>query len=175
MGPSVRRAGEADASAIASIHVRAWQAAYRGIVPDAYLDGLSIEDFAERHRGRIRVPQPGVEVWVADADGTVAGFAVLGPARGPIGGEGEGEVYAIYVDPGRVRRGIGRVLLEHAARRFRDGGNRLATLWVLRDNDSGRAFYEGMGWRRDGATQEFELPNFGGATLSEVRYVRALE
>jgi hypothetical protein len=39
----VRRARVGDERAIADVHVRTWQAAYRGQVPDAFLDGLSIE------------------------------------------------------------------------------------------------------------------------------------
>jgi hypothetical protein len=40
---AVRPATPDDADAIASVHVRSWQAAYRGIVPDAMLDALSIQ------------------------------------------------------------------------------------------------------------------------------------
>jgi hypothetical protein len=39
----VREASVNDAAAIADLHVRAWQMAYRGIVPDAILDGMSID------------------------------------------------------------------------------------------------------------------------------------
>ncbi len=174
MSPVVRRASEDDARAIASIHVRGWQSAYPGIVPDAYLDALSADNYAERHRGRIRLPQSGVEAWVAESDGAVAGFAILGPARPPLDEPPAGEVYAIYVDPGRLRRGIGRLLLDHAVEAFRRQGLGLATLWVLRENAPGRRFYEAMGWRADGSTQRFELPGFGGVSLPEVRYVRDL-
>ena len=40
----MRRAVEGDAAAIAAVHVRAWQVAYRGIVADAILDGLTVPD-----------------------------------------------------------------------------------------------------------------------------------
>ena len=36
------RAGDVDE--IGRVHVRAWQAAYRGVMPDEYLDGLEIGD-----------------------------------------------------------------------------------------------------------------------------------
>lgn len=32
-----------DANAVATVHVRSWQSAYRGLIPDAYLDALSVE------------------------------------------------------------------------------------------------------------------------------------
>ena len=41
---SIRAAVGDDAPAIADVHVRAWQAAYRGIIEDEYLDGLSVDE-----------------------------------------------------------------------------------------------------------------------------------
>ena len=40
---TVRLATAADVPAMGRLHVRAWQAAYRGHVPDDYLDGLRAE------------------------------------------------------------------------------------------------------------------------------------
>jgi hypothetical protein len=37
----LREAVCADAAGIARVHVASWQTTYRGIVPDAYLDGLT--------------------------------------------------------------------------------------------------------------------------------------
>ena len=51
---SVRAATPADAAAIAGVHVRSWQAAYRGIVPDEVLDGLSLPDREQRWRSILR-------------------------------------------------------------------------------------------------------------------------
>ncbi len=45
----LRPAEPADAMAVARVHVRSWQAAYRGLLPDAYLDGLRPEDRAARY------------------------------------------------------------------------------------------------------------------------------
>ncbi len=46
--PVVRRAKASDAAAIAALQVRSWQAAYRGIVPDAFLDDLTEDAWRER-------------------------------------------------------------------------------------------------------------------------------
>ena len=43
----LRRATVDDAPAIAGVHVRTWQAAYRGLMPQALLDSLTFE----RRRG----------------------------------------------------------------------------------------------------------------------------
>jgi hypothetical protein len=46
---SVRTATAGDAMEVAKVHVRSWQAAYRGLVPDSYLDALRPEDRAARY------------------------------------------------------------------------------------------------------------------------------
>lgn len=38
----VRTARPTDAAAMGALVVRAWQAAYRGLMPDDYLDGLTV-------------------------------------------------------------------------------------------------------------------------------------
>ena len=43
----VRRAVPEDAAPTVAVHVRAWQVAYRGLMPDQVLDGLSV---AQRER-----------------------------------------------------------------------------------------------------------------------------
>ena len=48
---------------------------------------------------------------------------------------------------------MGRSLVEGAATELARRGFTAATLWSLRDNDRATAFYEGMGFERDGATQ----------------------
>src|SRR3954451_25008746 len=45
--PAIRRAVPSDAPALAAVHVRAWQAAYRGMMSDDLLDAL---DVGERER-----------------------------------------------------------------------------------------------------------------------------
>jgi len=43
MRVTIRQATVEDAAIISFIGVTSWQAAYRGIVPDSYLDSLSVE------------------------------------------------------------------------------------------------------------------------------------
>lgn len=44
MKTTIRLAQVQDAADLGSIHVRAWQKAYRGLLPQKYLDGLSISE-----------------------------------------------------------------------------------------------------------------------------------
>ena len=52
----VRAATPDDARGIAEVHVAGWRWAYRGQMPDALLDSLSVEDRAEKRRVWIEKP-----------------------------------------------------------------------------------------------------------------------
>jgi hypothetical protein len=45
----LRAARPADAPLVADVHVRAWQVAYRGLLPEEYLDRIRPEDRASRY------------------------------------------------------------------------------------------------------------------------------
>ena len=146
----IREAVPADARAMAEIHVRSWQAAYRGQLTDDYLDGLSVEDRLEQHRRTLREPPAEWRTWVAQDGEHVAGFAVTGPSQDADATERTGEVYAIYLEPDRVGTGAGRALFERAVGDLRERGFDAATLWVLETNERARRFYEVAGWTHDG-------------------------
>jgi GNAT superfamily N-acetyltransferase len=167
--PTLRDADPDDALAIARVHVRAWQAAYRGLIDAEFLDRLRPEDRAARYR--LGDPDPAApHTLLAEAGGEVWGFATTGACRDS-DAAGSGELYALYVDPERWRTGTGRLLLEAATERFRAEGFQQAVLWVLRGNDAAEGFYEAAGWRRDGAERE-EQPY--GVVSNVVRMRRSL-
>ena len=160
-----------DADDVASIHVRSWRAAYRGLIDQEVLDGLSIPDRAVSWRGFIATPLPtGLGILVAVRDGTILGWASFGSGRDD-DGAADGEVYGIYADPDAWSTGVGRALLEAVEQRIADAGHTRAYLWVLDGNDRADAFYARQGWELDGATKVDERPNL---TLKEHRRVKAL-
>jgi ribosomal protein S18 acetylase RimI-like enzyme len=148
----IREAETRDAEAIAGVHVRAWQGAYRGQLTDDYLDGLSAEERLPTTRAMIEQGSPELRVWVAEEDGAVAGFAVTGPSEDADADPKTAELYAIYLEPERVGTGFGLELFRHAMRDLRSRGFTAATLWVLETNDRARRFYETAGWTPDGTS-----------------------
>ena len=64
----VRHANESDASAIARVRAESWRAAYRGIVPDAFLDGMDVGGWAEVYRRLLGNPPGKMASFVAEAD-----------------------------------------------------------------------------------------------------------
>ena len=159
----VRRAVVGDADAIGSVHVRAWQAAYRGQMSDGFLDGMSIADGRRRWRTTLSEPTPDRVVVVVEdpVDGHVCGFAALGAA----------EVMAINLEPEAWGRGLGSALLAGALDALREHEVPEVHLWVLEANARARRFYERAGWSADGGVKDGD---FGGRTLREVRYRRGL-
>jgi ribosomal protein S18 acetylase RimI-like enzyme len=163
---TVRRATVADAPAMGRLVVRAWQAAYRGHMPDDYLDGLRAEDRAAYWQSVLRRENLQGAVLVAERSGEVVGFAALGPARDL---EGAGELYAINVDPDHWGTGAGRALLAAAEAELARQGFAEAVLWVLPGNARARRFYETAGWMADGIERRSEA---FGVSFAEVRYRR---
>ena len=152
MGADVRRAVPADAAAIARIHVRAWQVAYRGLVPDDVLDGLSVEQWEIGWLKMISDTESSPITFVAERDGHVVGFvAHAAPSRDEDAHGRTAEVGAIYVDPGAWRSGVGSALMDAALDELRNGSWSELTLWVLAENAGARAFYAHYGFQPDGA------------------------
>ncbi|MFF1543346.1 GNAT family N-acetyltransferase [Streptomyces sp. NPDC058291] len=157
----------ADVERVSEIRVRGWQRAYRGLMPRSYLDALSVaEDAANRRAG---FGQGGADVvnLVAERAGTVVGWAALGACRDSEVRTAEAELYALYVAVEHIGTGVGRVLLDAAARRAEALGHPVMRLWVLRDNVPARRFYERAGLPADGAETSFEV---AGVAVPEVRH-----
>lgn len=173
----VRLALPDDAPAIAAVHARTWQVAYRGHLPDAFLDDLTPATrlpFWERMLSAMAAPWA---TFVAEDGGGVVGFCSVGPSRVARTPDAEpayaqtGEVYSIYVLPGHQGKGGGRLLLDRACDAMRDAGFVDAILWVLAGNAPAIAFYERMGWWEDGQARQETI---AGVTIDERRYRRFL-
>ena len=168
--PVVRRAAPADAPVLARIRVASWRATYAGIVPAEVLAGLRPEPIEARMSHRISEPgELGMLVVEAPGEGVV-GYASVGPSRDDLA-PGVGEVYAIYLAPGALGRGLGRALMERALADLVAAGYHAAVLWVLTANHPARRFYEHEGFALDGAVK---MADFDGALTEEVRYRRSL-
>lgn len=159
-----RHATSADSRRIAEIQVEGWKAAYRGIIPDNYLDSMEPERRQSFWDQQVR--DGCGEMFVAAVGSEVTGFCHLIPSRDD-DGAGVAEIAAIYVDPTAWRHGCGRSLCEAALASAIQINSPWVTLWVLVENALGRRFYEAMGFSPDGATKSEDRPGF---TLEEVRY-----
>ncbi len=143
---NVRRARPGDAEAIARIWFDAWQRSYKGLVPDAVLEALSVEQRAVYWRSRLRYEDS--TLVVGDIDGYCR---ALRESRDRDAPPRTGEIASLYVHPDRHRQGRGRALLERALADL--GGCDAVTLWVFEANATARAFYGAFGFAPEGARQ----------------------
>ncbi len=160
-----------DCPHVAEIRVRGWQSAYQGLIPQSYLDGLSVAEDTARRRAFFERGDGDVVNLVAERQGELVGWACHGPYRDGEVRTGEIELYAIYVRPDRVGSGIGRALLTESVARCVAAGHERMLLWVLEENAPARRFYERSGFGPDGAEEPFEVD---GVAIPEVRYARSL-
>ena len=169
----IRLATPSDVPEIARIHVQTWQAAYRGHMPDAYLDALAPSQRVPLWTRAVVDPTVVVLVAVVEetAEATLAGFCSLGAARDDDATSQVGEVTAIYVEPRRWRSGVGADLMAAALAAATRLNFSELTLWVLAGNVAARRFYERHGFDADGRSKVEQRAAF---TLDEVRYRRAL-
>jgi len=103
---------------------------------------------------------PDTEVFVAECDGVAAGAVSVGKEF----------LSTLYVLPAFQGRGVGSALHDLALERLRARGVRLAKLWTLEGNDSGRRFYERRGWA---LTEETRVVPYPPHPL-DVQYARPL-
>ncbi len=169
-----RPASPEDAGQLAAIHVRSWQRAYRGLLPDEYLQGLDPADRIQRWRrivSKTNWPR-GAGVLVLAADAGLLGFACFGPSRDQDANpEQVAEIAAIYLLPEVWGKGLGRQLMAASVESLAVARYAQATLWVLDSNVRARRFYAGNGWAEDGAAKQDDTLGF---SMIEVRMRRPL-
>ena len=164
-----REAIVSDAAAIARVHVVSWQTAYRGIMPQELLDGLSIAKRTEEWTPRLGTPDR--NNWVLEVDGVVQGWASIGPSRDSHL-KNAIELYGIYLAPEFWSKGLGQLLYNKAEEAMSLSGSIEACLWVLEKNLRARRFYERTGYKHDGSTKN-ALGE--GLALPELRYRKILK
>ena len=175
---------EAHFAAMSAIHCRGWRAAYPGYVPDDYLQEVTTEEhwipfFREDYATK---RCKGLLLYENDSP---VGCCSYGPIRsGPSPRQSEGlvidaarypgfgEVISLYVEPAWTGCGYGGLLLEEAVRRLKEEGRPGCTLFVLRENEGARRFYERHGFSWDGTVQQVPFPH--GMVCQDLRYVRML-
>lgn len=166
----IRKATIDDVKHISYIHALSWKSAYKGIIPQTYLDELK-EDFWV----------PAFETWVNDniltvqiisENGSLVGCVAYGRARDE-SLINWGEIVSIYLLPEYFGKGYGNKLLECALSDLKKSSYQNIYLWVLKQNQRARRFYEKNKWRcNDGDECICEI---AGKELTEIRYIYSFD
>lgn len=162
---TLRDATERDSAAIARLHADSWRSAYRGILSDEYLDDRAHSERAALWQARFseKANRPFFAI-LAEVDGQLAGFACVFVNEDPVFGS---FLDNLHVTPERTGQGIGRLLLNDAARRLlADVVGRGLYLWVIEQNTRARQFYAGAGANE---VETALLPMPDGGRHTEVR------
>ncbi len=172
MDALLRSAHRGDADELARVHLASWRWAYRGLLPDAYLDRLRHDELAARWWRRLAAHEVEESIFVVEEEGRVGGFVSYGPLRDDPSWMGyAGEVSMIYLEPQLTGRGLGARLMTLATADLARHRCRWVAVWVLAKNRAARAFYERLGFRLDGARR---WDPFGDRSVPVVRYAKAL-
>ncbi|MDO0915482.1 GNAT family N-acetyltransferase [Streptomyces sp. DT2A-34] len=161
----IRQARPDDASAVADVHVRSWQAAFAGLVPQPYLD--TMDPGREEPVWKALIAEaawPSAGVLVAESDARIVGFTGFGPSQEA---PSIAEIGTLYALPEVWSTGIGKQLMLGALKTLDQAHYTHATLWVLEANERARRFYEAAGWSPDGTSV---TDTTGGACLNKLRY-----
>ena len=144
--PTIRPATQADTDVIVRIYIDSWNAGYGSLLSNA--DRTVTVELTQRWRRDLGQVFP-YRWWVAEREGSIVGFAGIGPSRDPADPQ-LGEVDTIAVDPPHWRTGVGTALMSIAIRHLVSDGYDDAILWTVEGYERGQSFYEAMGWRKDG-------------------------
>jgi ribosomal protein S18 acetylase RimI-like enzyme len=152
-GPAVRREVSAivirsaradDAEAIARVRVDSWRETYRGMIPQAYLDAMKLEESRALWEKVLTAGSKTVSVFVAEHGTEIVGFG-SGNMLAELRHGFDAELSAVYVRREFQRAGIGRRLVVETALSQRARGASGLIVWVIAGNKGARAFYERLG------------------------------
>lgn len=153
-----------DPYAVSAVYEQSWKSAYKGIIPQSYLDSIP----AGRWVTGIRQHEQNCLVLIEN--GTIIGTSRISKSRWEAYSD-YGEIISIYLLPEYVGKGYGRALMDRAVEELKQAGYRHLLLWVLEENHRARRFYETYGFT---LSEEKLTQNIGGKELSEVMYVYQL-
>lgn len=154
------RAGEA--AEVSAVYAQSWRYAYRGIVPQDYLNGLSDARWVNN------LSRNEMKNLVMVEDGVIIGTTGLCKSRWA-SHEAYGEIVSIYLLPEYIGKGYGKQLLFSAIAELEQMRFQDILLWVLAENHSARKFYEIHEFTPSGETQNGII---GGKVLKELLYTR---
>lgn len=135
----IRPARQLDACGIARVYVQTWQDTYRGILPDGYLDAMTVRGsersfFQDLQNSRV------ISFVAEKTANKIVGFITGGDAsqRDWIY---SGEIYTLYVQKDYQRQGVGLKLVSALAKQLNRLGVYAMQVRVLKQNPN-RRFYE---------------------------------
>lgn len=152
---TIRLAVPTDAPDMTEVHMRSWEVAYKGIVPDEYIQKQSKKRPALWQR---IITDDNRTKYVIQKDGKTVGFICVVPTtQDDDKTDDVCELEGIYLHPDFYRQGIGTRAMEFAFDKAYGWNKSFMTLWVFSKNINAIRFYENLGFTPDGKTKTYDM------------------
>jgi len=162
----IRYAVQDDIPFMGRVYVDTWKAAYQGMIPQEFLDGLSTDRWeSSYHKSLDVLGMPKAAVLTEDEQ--VIGVSSFSKTRDADLSQEYGEIISIYVLPAYWHKGYGKQLLAWVTGELKSMGFHHCALWTLEENTRAQRAYEHFGFTRDGSRKIDEI---SGRQVWEVRY-----
>lgn len=164
----LRHADRTDSALIADMHARSWASAYRGMLPDRYLDEIAPAERRALWPDKMTSFENGSgAVLIAELDGEPIGFVCM------LAPDENGSVYIdnLHALPDYKRTGAGTAMLDAARDWARKREARGMHLSVLDTNEAAIRFYASRGWTY--VSREHEI--MGGVDIVALTYQLIIE
>lgn len=169
MDISIRKGTKKDSELISRIYAESWRSAYKGMVPDEYLNDLKDDFWVEKFQ--MWISEDIFKVKIIYADNKAAGAAAYGKSRDEKFAD-YAEICSFYLIPEYFRKGLGTALMKSVIDEIYNEGYKHCYLWVLDANSNARMFYENMGFRCNNDQYNFKILN---KDLTDLRYILDLQ
>lgn len=161
----IRKGTLDDVKDISRIYALSWKSAYKGIVPQAYLDELKEDFWIPAFSAWLKKDIISVQL-ILD-NGITVGCIAYGKSRDK-SLPNWGEIVSIYLLPEYFGKRYGDKLLKCALSDLEKSGYRNIYLWVLKENQRARSFYEK---NRFQCYNDECICKIMGKKLTDIRYV----
>ncbi|RCW40639.1 GNAT family N-acetyltransferase [Paenibacillus prosopidis] len=164
----IRWAKLEDAQDLGFVHSESYRAAYKGIIPDEYLNQCT-PIVRERYFYKALI-QGTEQIAIMLVDNKAVGCMILKACSDIDLQQCGGEISAIYLLQNYRGMGLGKHLLNWGIDKFKELGYGIAFLWVLKDNKNAIRFYEYQHFLCDGTERQI----YRGRNLIQIRYQKTL-
>lgn len=151
----VRKADAEDSTVVGEVHSSAWKSAYRGIIPDDYIDSDTASKRTEEFLESLKDDK--CTYFILEESGNAAGIVKTREENNTL------EIESIYILNECRGKGVGRQFMDFI-KTYKPYD--CITLWVLEANTKARRFYEQNGFVLNGDTRTIKR----GIELKQLRY-----
>lgn len=164
---TIRLARPDDAPAMAEVHVCSWLAAYKDIIPEAFMAQKNAERPALYKRV---ITKENTNSYVIEREGKIIGIMRVAPPQDTDLNDNAYELHYLYLHPAVFRLGIGTAAMSFACRLAKNLDKTTLVLWVAAENAAAIGFYKACGFSPDGRTKTHDY----GKAVESIRMQKKL-